>query len=107
MPATRPKGRKVVLKTLGSRFRFGNGWSSWDRARRFRVKETPPSGRLPDAVPLDRLLLLASSSDSLTATPLALQLAAERFELRRRPGQVTLPVWFDRPHLWAENPVSC
>ena len=27
MPATRPKGRKVVLKTLGSRFRFGNGWS--------------------------------------------------------------------------------
>lgn len=50
-----------------------------------------------DSVPLGGLLLLASSSGSLTSTPLALQLAAERFELRRRPGQVTLPVWFDPP----------
>lgn len=56
----------------------------------------PPGGSL-DSVLLGGLLLLASSSGSLTSTPLALQLAAERFELRRRPGQVTLPVWFGPP----------
>lgn len=56
-----------------------------------------PGGSL-DSVPLGGLLLLASSSGSLTSTHLSRPPACcRRYRLRRRPGQVTLPVWFDPP----------